>query len=130
MALLTLKFVTDVRDLDYEVVEFHGELDQSTLQTAEKQIVDLMVNFERSTLVFDMADLAFINSEGIGFVVNIHAKLAKKQQKLVLCGLKGNVADVFDVVGMSKLIPVYKTISEAIEQIKKSVFQHVPKSQK
>lgn len=119
MALLTLKFVTDIRDLDYEVVEFHGELDQSNLADADRQLSDLLAGFSRPFLVFDLSDLKFIHSEGIGFVVSVHTKLAKKGQQLVLSGLRGNVADIFEVVGMSKLIQSFATVQEAINFIKK-----------
>ena len=83
MALLTLKFVTDIRDMDYEVIEFHGELDQSNLTLTETQVADLLKSFSRKFLVFDLADLSFINSEGVGFIVSISTKLARKNQKIL-----------------------------------------------
>lgn len=118
MALLTLKFVTNVRDDQYEVVEFHGELDQSTLSSTEKQMGEFLEPFKRSVLIFDLSDLKFINSEGIGFLVAIHAKLRKKGQDLFLCGFKKNVADVMNVIGLPSLIPVFQSVPAAIERMK------------
>lgn len=118
MALLTLKFVTDVRDMDYEVVEFHGELDQSNLIQTEKQIGDLLKDFTRKFMVFDLSDLGFINSEGIGFMVSISTKLARKESKLLLTGVRANVADIFNLIGLPKLIPVVPTIADAIRLMK------------
>ncbi len=118
MALLTLKFVTDVRDEHYEVVEFHGELDQSTLLNTEKQMGEFLEPFKRPVLIFDLGDLKFINSEGIGFLVSIHAKLRKKGQNLFLCGFKKNVADVLGVIGLPSLIPVFPSVTAAIEHMK------------
>lgn len=120
MALLTLKFVTDVRDLDYEVIEFHGELDQSNLAPTESQIIDLLKNFSRKYLIFDLSDLTFINSEGIGFMVSISTKLARKNQKLLLSGIRANVADIMNLIGLPKLIPVFPTISDVIRFMKTS----------
>jgi len=119
MALLTLKFVTDVRDLDYEVVEFHGELDQSTLAITEQQIFDFLAGFQRTALIFDLRDLAFINSEGIGFIVSTYMKLVKKNQQLILCGFKSHVGEVLQLIGLPKLIPVFSHITQAIDFIKK-----------
>ncbi len=119
MALLTLKFATDVRDEDYEVVEFHGELDQSTVSNAEKQVNELLENYKRKYLIFDLTNLKYINSEGIGFVVSTHVHLVKKTQSLIVCGMRPNVEEVFAAMGLPKLFQVFKTISEAISSIKK-----------
>lgn len=118
MALLTLKFVTDIKDLDYEVIEFHGELDQSNLSATESQIVDLLKNFSRKFLVFDLSDLHFINSEGIGFFVSSSTKLARKNSKLLLTGVRHNVMDIFNLIGLPKLIPVLPNIADAIRYVK------------
>lgn len=119
MALLTLKFTTDVRDDDYEVVEFHGELDQSTIGNAEKQVNELLENYKRKYLIFDFSNLKYTNSEGVGFVVSIHENLVKKTQSLIVCGMRHNVEEVFTAMGLPKLFPILKTISEAISSIKK-----------
>lgn len=118
MALLTLKFVTDVRDEHYEVVEFQGELDQSTLGNTEKQVGEFLENFKRPALLFDLNNLHFINSEGIGFLVAIHTKLRKKGQDLFLCGLKKNVADVMNIIGLPGLIPTFPNVGAALEHFK------------
>jgi len=120
MALLSLKFVTDVRDTDYEVVEFHGELDKSTQESAEKQILELLSTYTRHWLILDFSDLKFINSEGIGFLVALHAKLAKKEQQLLICSVAPNVADIFEVIGLGRIIPMFPSIAEAIHYIKKT----------
>ena len=120
MAFLSLKFVTDVRDTDYEVVEFHGELDKSTQEATEKQILDLLATYKRRWLIFDLSDLTFINSEGIGFLVALHTKLTKKEQQLLLSGVSSHVADIFDVIGLGRIIPTFPTLLEAIHHIKKT----------
>lgn len=120
MAFLTLKFVTDVRDNDYEVVEFHGELDKSTLDSAEEQLLKLLDSFDRGYLVFDFSDLDFINSEGIGVIVLAHAKLVTKGKQLLVCGMHKHVAEVIDAVGIGKLVPVFPKVADAINFMKKN----------
>ena len=51
MPLLTLKFVTDISDLDYQVVEFTGELDAASVRDAEKKIFDMLPNFKHKFLL-------------------------------------------------------------------------------
>lgn len=120
MALLSLKFVTDVRDTDYEVVEFHGELDKSTQEATEKQILEFLSTYTRHWLIFDLSDLKFINSEGIGFLMALHAKLTKKEQVILISGVAPNVADILEVVGLGRIIPTFPSLAEAIHHIKKT----------
>lgn len=95
------------------MVEFHGELDQSTRQAAETQMNEFLVAFKRPKLVFDLSDLKYVNSEGIGFMMKIHASLAKNGQKLSLAGLQPNVADVMNVIGVPKIVPVFPDVQSA-----------------
>ena len=117
--MLTLKFVTDIHDTEYEIVEFHGELDQSTLKTAEEQI-DLVLEAAKSQyFIFNLSDMAFINSEGVGFMISVHVKLAKRNKQLYICAPKPNVQEVFALIGLPKLIPVFGSAAEAISFLKK-----------
>jgi anti-anti-sigma factor len=119
MALLKLKFVTDLKNMDYEVVEFHGELDKSTLPNAENQISKLVEAFDGKTFICDFSGLNFINSEGVGFLVSMHSKLCKKNRAFVLADAKPNILDILNVVGLPKIIPVFDSLSLAIESVNK-----------
>lgn len=119
MTKLNLKLALDVKDNDYEVVEFHGELDKSTISGAEVELEKIVENFEREYLIFDFGGLVYINSEGIGLLISVHAKLAKNKKHLLFIGAKRNVMSVFELIGLQKLIPIFNRIDEAIKYIKK-----------
>lgn len=119
MATLNIKFITDLGDLDYAVIEFQGDLDRETIHSAERQVEKILTLFKKHFLVFDFSGLNFINSDGIGFTVSSHMKLAVKGQELLLCGFKMNVADVINLVGVPKLIPVFQNMEDTIRYIKK-----------
>ncbi len=120
MGLLTLKIVTDMKESNYELFEFHGELDQSTIPNAEKEIEAKMAESKRRYFVFDFADLKFVNSEGIGFLVSMHMKLMKKGHDLVLCAFRKNVADVINLIGLPKLVKIFGSLAEALAYIQKT----------
>lgn len=115
---LNLKFITDVQDLDYAVVEFKGEIDRATIHSAENQIEKFLANFKRRAVVFDLKELHFINSDGIGFFVSTQLKLAKKGQELILCGVIEHVADIIELVGLAKMLPVFSNMQDVIKHIK------------
>ena len=120
MGLLNLKFVKGVSDIDYDVMEFHGEFDQSTFDDAEQRSNAFLSNFERRFLILDLTDLKFINREGIGFLVSMHTKLVKKGKNLLIFGAKHNVTDVFELVGLPQIISIFSSMNEAIKFIKKN----------
>lgn len=114
MALLTLKLVTDLKNPHYEIVEFHGELDPSSLPGLEKELAPILESYDRQALIFDLSQLKFTNSEGIGFLVTSHMKLAKRKHQLFIAAPRPNVRDVLELVGIPRLIPVYDTLADAI----------------
>jgi anti-anti-sigma factor len=119
MATLNLKFIADLQDSDYAVIEFQGDMDRETIHNTEHQVEKFLTSFKKHFLVFDFSGLSFINSDGIGFIVSTHMKLAVKGQGLLLCGFKMNVADVINLVGLPKLIPVFQNMEDIIRYIKK-----------
>lgn len=120
MPLITLKFVTDINDLDYQVIEFSGELDSASLRDVEKKIFEFLPDFRHRFLLFDFTDLKFINSEGVGFVAVVQEQLGQLGKQLILFGAEKHVADVFNAVGFEKILPIFHSIREAINFIKKS----------
>lgn len=114
MSLLNLTVIQDIRDTEYLIIEFAGELDQGSLPDAEQKITEVVGTLRQPVLIFDFNRLDFINSEGIGFVVTIHTKLAKKNKKLILCALQSHVADVCNAIGLPSLIPLLPDRKAAI----------------
>lgn len=116
MALLTLKFVTDLRKSHAVVVEFHGELDQSTIPGAERKLAEFLDTATCTVCIFDFSNLSYINSEGLGLLMSTHAKLAKRKLDLAVAAPKPNVADIFELIGLAKIIPVFPTLPLAVEK--------------
>ena len=74
------------------------------------ELEGIVKGFEGKNLIFDFNRLKFINSEGIGYLMEIHTHLIKKDKKLVIVGLNSHVADVFKTIGINEIIPVYKDL--------------------
>ena len=120
MALLTLKLINDPEQSGYAVVEFHGELDKSDIDSTDRQLQQLIEQCSKPNMIFDLSDLVFINSEGIGFLVSIHMRLRKKNQQLIITSPRPNVGEVFELVGLPKIITSTATMSEALAIIPKT----------
>lgn len=121
MAQFKLNFVSDVKDRDYEVVEFSGDLDQDNMPESRKQILDFVEQHPVHTVIFDLSKVTFINSEGIGFLLDIHKEMQSRKKKVIIAGARRHVEEVLGVIGLSEIIQCVENVSEAITQIKKHV---------
>ncbi len=99
------------------VVHFDGDLDTVGYSDVKDEINEFIKTFKKDFLVFDFHKLKFINSEGIGYLMEIHAHLVKTNQKLVLIGPNAHVQDVFSAIGITTIIPVYGGISEFLNTL-------------
>lgn len=114
MAFLDIKQRTQGNAL---VIEFHGEIDKATVEMYKNTVTPLIDGDAVALVakvVFDCSDLKFINSEGIGLLMSYHTKLSKREKKIILAGLQPNVKDIFDLIGLTKLIPVFPDAASAL----------------
>ena len=113
---LTLQVIPADNKQHYQVVRFSGELDKAGLNLIKDQIEKLVDNFSLKYLVFDFADLHFINSECIGFLMAIYAHLVKAEKKLVVVQAPANIMDIFKVIGLSQVIDTYDSLPTFLEK--------------
>ena len=104
---LTINIGELSEDKSHQVVKFTGEFDKAGHSEVRDELNDIVKKFEGKSLIFDFGGLKFINSEGIGYLMEIHAHLMNKDKKLVIVDLNAHVADVFKTIGMTEIIDIY-----------------------
>ncbi len=72
-----------------------------------------------SKMVFDLSQLRFIDSSGLGAFLSCLRQLSTKGGELKLCGLSNQVYQTFELVRMHRIFDIYSTKSEAVQ-----AFQH------
>jgi len=113
---LTIEIGNSDNDKKYQVIKFTGEFDKAGYIDTHKEINSIVESFKMDTLVFDFTSLKFINSESIGYLVEIHTTLDQKGKKLVLVGADAHVKDVLKTIGISEIIPIYSTFKDFLTQ--------------
>ncbi|HLE08935.1 MAG TPA: STAS domain-containing protein [Thermodesulfobacteriota bacterium] len=68
-------------------------------------------------LIIDFSDTGLINSVGISILVGIMDKLKGGKGVLLFSGLKKVNHDIFNMLGLTKNVPVCKTPQEALKMI-------------
>lgn len=85
---------------DTQVILFSGQLDKLGLEKIRKELEEMLEKSASKNFIFDFAELEFINSESIGFLVSLRAHLAKKSRNIHLIHLNSHVRDVLDTIGL------------------------------
>lgn len=107
---LTVNYGLLETDKKRQVFKFVGEFDKAGYTDVRDELNAAVKKFEGKSLVFDFTALKFINSEGIGYLMEVHAHLVKLDKQLVLVGANDHVKDVFETIGISEIIPIYPSL--------------------
>ncbi len=67
-----------------------------------------------SGVVLDLAGVSFLDSAGVGALVSLFVSRRNQGKTFALAALSPQSAAVVTVAGLQNLLPVYKTVEEAI----------------
>lgn len=115
MAKLDLNVLSSVDSDLFQVIEFKGELDKSNNADVRIALSNFIESFSKQTLVFDLKYFDFINSEGVGMLVSFFYKLKTLNKSLLIVAPQPRVQDVLNIIGLSKIVPVYDSLQVALE---------------
>jgi anti-sigma B factor antagonist len=88
------------------------ELDAGNAGQFKRDIAPLLD--ANTKLVFDLSNLRFTDSSGLGFFLSCLRKLQAKGGDLKLCGMSKQVRMVFELVRMQQIFNIYGTKEEAV----------------
>src|SRR5215510_302239 len=95
------------------VVVLLGELDASNAPKFKRDIAPVLK--ANSKVVFDVGQLRFVDSSGLGAILSCLRQLNAKGGDLKLCGLSPSVRAPFALVRMHTILKIYSTKDEAIQ---------------
>jgi stage II sporulation protein AA (anti-sigma F factor antagonist) len=99
------------------IVKLTGQVRIST-QNEFKDILDnLVMESGEKNVVINMEDIEFMNSVGLGIIIDTCKKFKEKNGKMVLSNLVPDILNLFEVTELDKFIEIFKTEGEAISTI-------------
>ncbi len=89
------------------LIVFHGEIDEHSVKGVRDEIDEIIDNTRGLKCVtFDMSDVSFIDSTGLGFVIGRYKKLKAKRAELLLANVSKPVDKVFSTSGIYRFVPI------------------------
>ncbi|WP_446897553.1 anti-sigma F factor antagonist [Clostridium sp. LBM24168] len=111
---MNLKF--EIKD-DKLIVHMIGELDHHSAEEVRNKIDDRIDRDNLNKIILDFSCVSFMDSSGIGVVIGRYKKLSLKNGSVCIVNVIDSVKRVFELSGMFKIIRVYDSIEQAIENI-------------
>lgn len=90
-------------------------LDAKDAQDFKQKVINLINNSENKKIVFDLRNLKFIDSSGLGSFLAILRVLNAKGGDLKLVNMNQNVRTMFELVSMHKIFDIMESVPEALK---------------
>ncbi|MBA5850913.1 anti-sigma F factor antagonist [Clostridium sp. cel8] len=102
---------------DMLIVHMIGELDHHSAEEVRNKIDDAIEKDNLNKLILDFSSVSFMDSSGIGVVIGRYKKLNLRGGKVCIVNVIDSVKRVFELSGMFKIIKLYDSIDQAVENI-------------
>ena len=106
--------ISEDRKADALILALSGKLDATTAKTFEEKIL-AVIDSGTQRLVLDLSQLEYVSSSGLRVLLLAAKRLRGTDGKIVLCALKDQIRQVFDLAGFSSILPIYGSRDEAIK---------------
>lgn len=98
---------------DAVVVEAVGELNIQSSPGFHTELVEICMQ-SPSHLLIDLTEVPYIDSSGIGTILEILRRTKQNGGRMSLVGISGHVLDVFKITRMDQVFSIYATQAEAL----------------
>jgi stage II sporulation protein AA (anti-sigma F factor antagonist) len=84
-------------------IRLYGELDQETVKPFRDKLIDIIDKYDIKNLVFNLNDLEFMDSTGIGLIIGRYNQLKLKGGKVILCSINKNLERIILLSGLPRI---------------------------
>lgn len=109
----------DTRDVDgVHIVQLEGQIRIST-QNEFKDILDkISADFGARTVLLEMSGITYMNSAGIGIIVDSFKKFRERAGRLAMCNLSPDIFSLFEVTKLNRFIEIFENEAAALVKLK------------
>jgi stage II sporulation protein AA (anti-sigma F factor antagonist) len=96
------------------VVRLQGELDHHTAEELRSKVDGVLKNSDIRHIVLSLADLAFMDSSGIGVILGRYKQISARSGEMVVCSINPTIYRIFEMSGLFKVIKFRENEAEAL----------------
>lgn len=96
-----------------KILKWKEDITLKTIKGFEEQLV-VLINEPENKLMLDLSNVEYMNSAGLGVLVDSVMKARGKQKELVVAGVGETLFEIFNIVKIGTFIKLFSTEEEAI----------------
>lgn len=100
-----------------KIIKLDGQVRISTQNDFKDLLDNLVKECEGETVIIDMNGVVYMNSVGLGIIIDTFKKFKEMKGKIVLCNLLPDIANLFEVTKLNRFIEIYSTEGEAMSKL-------------
>lgn len=109
----------DARDIGgIHIVQLEGQIRISTQNDFKDYLDRLSSEFGTQTVLLNMAGVSYMNSAGIGIIVDSYKKFREKSGRLTMCNLSPDIFRLFEVTKLNRFIEIFEDEPVALGKLK------------
>lgn len=98
-------------------VRLTGELDHHTSKSLRDRLNSLMMEYDIKNLVFNLKNLTFMDSSGIGVILGRYHYVKQNNGTLIVCEINSQIEKIFQLSGLYKILVITKDEDQAINYL-------------
>ena len=99
------------------VIDVDGQIRVSTQNDCKDFFDRLVLEQGNQTVVMNLNGVTYMNSAGIGIIVDSYKQFKERGGRLILTNLVSDIQKLFEVTKLNKFIEIYRTEEEAITKL-------------
>ncbi len=112
---MLLRIEKKAMEPDITILEFSGKITLTAERYDMEKMVDDLVRQNRRKFIFDLAGVEYIDSSGMGSIVQCFTKVKQAGGGFRVVGLQDRVRQLFKITRVDQIIPFYPTVPAALE---------------
>ncbi|MBF0286470.1 MAG: STAS domain-containing protein [SAR324 cluster bacterium] len=100
------------------LISITGDITKDESPSIQEDLLHLVEQKNYRGNIINLENVSSIDSSGIGVIVSIFRACQTKDTRLCLCQLNKKVTNVFELIELDKIIPMYPTEEKALASFK------------
>ena len=99
----------------WQVVELHGEIDLHSSPTVRQAFLELLGDHP-PRLVIDLTAVEYMDSSGLGTLVDFKRRVDSARAQLVLAGVQARVRNLLQITQLERFFRIVESLAEVEEK--------------
>jgi len=98
------------------IIKLNGELDHHASDYVRRKIDNEMIKPTSKNIIFDLSNLSFMDSSGIGIIMGRYKTVTKINGKAMIACSNAQIVKLLEMSGIQKIIPIFDNVDKAVKK--------------